>query len=244
MNAETQTQESTGTNEQETKEAPKPLYGPTDLTYLSNEKFTFKQRTIKDDDGKEIGKAKKQPAVTVPLLFYTPLAIATILQSEDPAFKKQQDLIMEAVNGQVRAQAKSQFDAVIEGFEDENKTIAPTDLDHDKLTLEYIASIEPKARGVAAISDEEWQAMFQDYLVVMVRATGKPEAKIKNHIELFKKPTKIRQNTEVITVLVDQLNIYCASSGAIEETGECAMRLKNRFEGWLKAEAPIDVDAL
>lgn len=242
MNTEVQTSDAPN---QEIEQNKPPLYGPEDLTYSAPMKFTFKQRTIKDADGNELGKAKKQPALTASIVLPTPKLVIELLQSQDPADARKQELLMDAINGIIKAQAKSQLDEVIDSFGlDEERKIAATDIDYDKLSLDYIASIEPKARGVAAIPEEDWNAFYQDYLVTMIKATGKAESKIKNHLEIFKKPTKIRQNLEAVNVMIDQLNIYVVSSSSIEDTGECASRLKTKFEGWAKAESKYDVNAL
>jgi hypothetical protein len=135
---------------------------------------------------------------------------------------------------------------VIEQFgEDSDKEVSASMLDYDKLTLEYIASIPPTQRGTTAISEEDWASFFADYLSTMVAATGKTEDRIKNHINLFKKPAKARSNKEVLAVLVDQLEIYMASSGNLEENAVCAERITNKFKNWLVApETAPAVDLL
>ena len=86
---------------------------------------------------------------------------------------------------------------------------------------------------------------FEDYLVVMVAATGKTEDRIKNHINLFKKPQKAKANKEVLKVLVDQLDIYLASSGNLEDTGTCAVRIRDRFNKWIsEPEKAANLDLL
>jgi hypothetical protein len=73
--------------------------------------------------------------------------------------------------------------------------------------------------------------------------TGKPETKIKNHIELFKKPTKAKQNKDALAVLVDQLDVYCTQSEH-RRYGECANRLRSKFDKWVKEEDKLDINAL
>lgn len=228
------------------------------MTQAINTKFNFKARKITDSEGKEIGKTKKQPALTVALPIPTDQEIVDALclpdvevapkkEGEAPTFEvpKVKQLIRDAIADIVRSQAKSQLDDVIDSFgNDETKTITADSLDFDKLSLQYIAELPPAQRGARAIPDEDWEAFYQDYMQVMVATTGKPEAKIKNHIELFKKPTKAKQNKDALSVLVDQLDVYMTASANIEDTADCAQRLRGKFDKWIKEEDKLDLNAL
>lgn len=227
------------------------------MTQVINTKFTFKARKIMDDNNKEIGKTKKHAAVNVPIPQPTDAELISYLQIPDlaegvvatPEQKAQlavKSVIMDAVREVVSGQVKAQFDELIDQFgADESKELTAQLLDYDKLSLQYISQLEPGQRGAKAIPEEDWIAFYEDYLAVMVKATGKPEAKIKNHLELFKKPTRAKSSPDVMSVLVDQLDVYMASSGAIEDTGECTVRVRNRFKKWLAEEkALVGVEAL
>lgn len=208
-----------------------------------NFKFNFKSRAIKDEAGNTIGRTKKQPSLEAAVPVLGADEIIAALQTPDSAVAK---LISDAVAGIVIDAARSQFDEVIESFgDDDTKEVSASLLDYDRLTLEYIASIPPTQRGGSALTDEEWEAFFGDYLAVMVAATGKTEDRIKNHINLFKKPQKAKANKEVLRVLVDQLEIYMASSANLEETAVCADRITTKFKNWLVApDAAAAVDLL
>lgn len=207
-------------------------------------KFNFKTRKITDENGKEVGRTKKQPSVTCDLPILAADEVVALLQ--DPERAKEQGLVISTIADIIYNAARSQFDEIIEAFgDDETKEVSASMLDFSKLTLEYVANLPPSSRGVQAISDEEWQAFFEDYLSVMVAATGKAEERIKNHINLFKKPQKAKANKEVLQVLVDQLDIYLASSGSIEDTGNCAVRIRDKFSKWIsEPEKAVDLDLL
>jgi hypothetical protein len=206
-------------------------------------KFNFKSRAIRDEAGNLLGKTKKQPSLEVGIPLPSAEEVSEALQ--DPA-SKEYTLIMDAIARLFVDGAREQFDDVIESFgDDDTKTIAADVLDYSKLTLEYIANLPATQRGATALSEEDWEALFQDYLVVMVAATGKTADKINNHINLFKKPTKAKANKEVLGVLVDQLDIYMASSGNIEETGLAASRIRDKYQRWIDApEATMNLDLL
>lgn len=226
-----QTQDNTAVSEQ----------GPTTMVET---KFNFKQRAIKDEGGKEIGKAKKQPPLIVNLPQPTKATIVAVLQSEDPAHAKLQALFLDSIYDIVRSQAKLQLDDVIDSFGIEDKTVTADHLDYDKLDLVYIANLEPAQRGARAISEEEWTAFFEDYTSVMVAATGKPLEKIQNHINLFRKPTKIRNAKDMLQVLVQQLDIYITKTGNLEDTGEAASRIRSKFAKWAEEEEKFDPSIL
>jgi len=207
-------------------------------------KFNFKTRNIVDDAGNVIGKGKKQPSVEVALPLLTAQEVVNYLVDETKV--KEQALILDAVSGIIISQAREQFNDIIESFgDDPEKEVSAAMLDFTKLNLEYIASIPPSQRGAAAISDEEWTTFFEDYLPVMVAATGKEEKKIKNHIEFFKKPQKVRNNKPVLHALVEQLDIYMASSNALEDTAAAAGRIRDKFQRWYdEPEKAITLDLL
>jgi hypothetical protein len=227
------------------------------MTHAVTSKFNFKARKITNEEGKEIGKTKKQAPVTVSLPMPSPEELIATLSVADEEVKndagevigykvdKVKALLMDAVEGIIRDQARSQFDDIIEGFgNDQEKSVTADMLDMDKLTLEYIANLPPSQRGARAIPEEDWNTFYEDYMQTMVAATGKPEGKIKNQVDIFKRPTRAKSNKEVLALLVTQLDLYMANSANIEETGECAGRLRNKFDKWTKEEDKVNVDAL
>ena len=205
-------------------------------------KFNFKSRRITDENGNEIGRTKKQPSLTVDLPVPSTDEVISMLQ----AGGAEAVLLMTQIGDTIYQAARGQFDEIIEQFgDDDSKEVTADMLNYDQLSISYLANLPPSSRGVQAISDEEWQAFFEDYLAVMVAATGKTEDRIKNHINLFKKPQKAKANKEVLKVLVDQLDIYLASSGNLEDTGTCAVRTRDRFNKWIsEPEKAANLDLL
>ena len=205
-------------------------------------KFNFKSRRITDESGNEIGRTKKQPSLTVDLPVPSTDEVIVMLQ----AGGAEAVLLMTQIGDTIYQAARGQFDEIIEQFgDDDSKEVTADMLNYDQLSISYLANLPPSSRGVQAISDEEWQAFFEDYLAVMVAATGKTEDRIKNHINLFKKPQKAKANKEVLKVLVDQLEIYLASSGNLEDTGTCAVRTRDRFNKWIsEPEKAANLDLL
>lgn len=212
------------------------------MTINVDTKFNFKTRTIKNEDGTVIKQLKKQPSVIAQLPFLTADEVIGMLQSEDV---KAKDLVLDYVNSAIRDQARAQFDELIESFgDDDSRSVSADQLDFDKLTFSYIANLPPAQRGARALSEEDYTAFFADYANVMVATTGKPIEKIKKHIELFKKPARVKSAKDVLGVLIEQLDIYLVSSPNLEDTGEVANRIRTKFDKWLKAEEEVSLDAL
>jgi len=196
--------------------------------------FHFKSRKILDEAGNVIGKTKKQPSMTVGIEFPSLTDVQATLAIGGAAA----NLVMQAVQDLIYQQARAQLDEVIEAFgADDTKSVSPSDLNHDQLTLAYIASIPPAQRGGPAISEETWNEFFQSYVAVMQEATGKDVTRLAKHVEIFKRPQRQKDAKDVLAVMVEQLDIYMASAGdALEETGQCAARLRDRFDKWLNTE--------
>lgn len=206
-------------------------------------KFNFKSRAIKDEAGNTIGRTKKQDSLTASLPVPSPDEVITYLAAPETAVAK---MIADAVNALVINAARDQFDEVIESFgADDSKTVTIDVLDYSKLTLEFLASIPPTQRGASAVTEEDWTNFYGDYLTTMVAATGKTEDRIVKHINIFKSPVKSKSNKEVLAVLVDQLEVYMASSANLEDNAVCAGRIMDKFNKWLaEPDAVLVADML
>lgn len=204
-------------------------------------KFNFKKRTIKDETGQTIGEIAKKPSIEVEL----PVLSAAGVTAALAAGGKEAEVILDAVNFMFYQAARQQFDDVIENLANPDDEVKASDLNFDKLQLSYLANLPPATRGGASISEDEWNYFYQDYLSVMVAATGKEEKRIANQIEHFKKPNRCKANQAVLEVLVDQLSIYVSKSANIEDTAQAAERLLGKFQGWIDQLAVAnDPDAL
>ena len=200
------------------------------MEYVSQEfKFNFKRRIVKDEQGNKISESKKQPSLVICL----PVLSATGIIEALTQGGKEAEVIVSAVSDIFYQAARAQFDDAIENFADPDQEVSPAALDFDKLNLTYLANLPPSSRGASAVTEEEWKFFFEDYLAVMVAATGKEEKRIQNQIEHFKKPQRVKVNAKVLEVLVDQLSIYVTKTAALEDTGTCAERLLTKFNKWI-----------
>lgn len=204
-------------------------------------KFNFKTKVIKDENGNKIGEGKKQPSIETSLPVLSAAGVITALQ----AGGKEAEVLLAQVNSIFYQAARAQFDDAIDNLPDSNMEISASVLDFDKLTLSYLANLPPSSRGSSALTEDEWNFFYSDYLQVMVAATGKEEKRILNQIEHFKRPQRVKVNGKVLEVLVDQLSIYVSKSAALEDTATCAERLMTKFSRWIaELAASNDPDAI
>jgi len=206
--------------------------------------FHFKKRSIRDESGAVIGHTKKQPSVEAELIVPSAQEIAAALAADpESAVSK---LIVASVQDTIVDAARGQFDDAIEAFgDDDSKEVNASMLDHEKLTLTYIASIPPTQRASTALTEEDYNNFFEDYKPVIMHATGKEAPRVDNHINLLKKPAKIRNNVEFLKVLIQHLDIYMAKSENLEETGAVAVRIRAKLDKWLtEASALTNADLL
>jgi len=226
-------------------------------------KFNFKTRVILDANDKPVLNEKgeklgvKQPSLQVLLPVPTAEKLAEILNQpavlqvpnadgsaliEKP--NKVRQLILDAVLGEIKSAAKAQFDEAIDSFgSDTSKPLSQAHLDYDKLTLEYIASIEASSRASVAISDEEWKEFGTDYINTMLVITGKPKEKLTNTVEVFYKPTKVRGRKDLCALFLDQLSIYTSATEKLEDFSAQVQYLTNRFKKFLEEEDKLVADA-
>lgn len=206
-------------------------------------KFNFKTRSIRDEEGKEIGRTKKQPSVETELPVPSNDEVSVFLSTPE---SKEASLVMSAVQQIIYQAARDQFDEIIEAFgDDDGKTVAADMLDLSRLDITYIANLPPSSRGSTALTEEDWKLFFEDYATVMVAATGKELDRVMKHVELFKKPTKAKSNKDVLQLLVGQLDIYLANTPNAEDHGDCASRIRDKYDRWSKEpEKTVDLSLL
>lgn len=202
-------------------------------------KFNFRGRVIRDENGAEIGKAPKNPAIEVDLPVLTTDEIIAILQNPE---SKEAQLIVDSVAAIVGAEAKAQLDDVIESFGDAAEVATAQHLDFAKLEFSYIANLPPATRTRGPqISEDDWSAFYEDYKAVIIPATGKPEAKINNHIAVFKKPATVKARKDIVGALLEHLDIYVSKTAMLEDTAACVSKLQGRFNKIMSTEdMPLD----
>lgn len=219
-------------------------------------KFNFKQRSLKDENGKEVEKLPKQPSVEATIPVPTAESVIEVLAQPDkltetidgvvkeiPNLQKQ--LILDYISQIIFDQAKSQLDAAIDSFgSDKTKTVSVANLDYDKLSLAYIASIPPARRGAVAISDEEWKEFFSDYGTTMQQAAGKTKQQIENHIKILEAPRKYRAKKELLGVMLEQVNLYATLTPNLDDFATPFQKLVDTLKRFIEEEDQIDITAL
>lgn len=212
-------------------------------TATQTQKFHFKTRTIYGADGKPAGKTPKIPSVDLTLPACTLNDVVDLAQTGSDAVKR---LLLDAINSVFVDQAKAQLEAYIGELDaiTEATRVGPEQLNFEQLTLDYIANIPPSKRGAAAIADEEWDGLWQDFTAIMPEITGRPEDVIKKRVAALQKPNPYKAKPDVLDILIQSLQIYMANSAKIEDTGRAAAQLCAKLEKWKNSYKEVTADEL
>jgi hypothetical protein len=166
-------------------------------------KFGFKtpEIVVRDEDGKEISRSKGEAHPAIKAVLPVPGAadiIAYLSQlgttttagdKEVPTVEsKVAALILETVQDLVYQAGRAQINEFLDrNAERPEARFTATDFDLNKLTLEYIASLERAARGAWAPSDADLEAFCTEYTNVFVHEVQYDPKKVKVHCDQFKK---------------------------------------------------------
>jgi hypothetical protein len=227
------------TDTNQTPAQPAAVVTPGTATSLQFNYF-FKTDKIRDDEGKVIGAGRKHPDVKAVLPVPTYAELIAFLQSAG----KEAELILEAVTGMIDSAGRAQ----IQDWRENNApeaTFTATNFDLNKLTLTAISNTPRGERGGAAISDEDWTAMLDDYHHVMTQVVGYEEKKVKLAIMHFKvQLRRIKNDKPAVQKLLDLLNVWASKTENLEDHTACYEDLTKRAAKYLKAEEKNVAEAL
>lgn len=202
--------------------------------------FGFRTDKVRDDEGKVIGTGRKHPDVKAPLPVPTAEQLIAFLQEGG----KEAELIVDAAYSQVELAARAQINDWREGS-GLDKDFTATDFDLAKLTLTAIANTPKGERAGAAISDEDWTAMLEDYRQVMVEVVGYEAKKVALAVMHFKVLfRRIKNDKAAVQKLLDLLNIWATKTPNLEDHTACYEDLAKRAAKYLKAEDKNVAEAL
>lgn len=227
-------------------------------------KYFFKSTAIKDSEGKEIGKNEPHPVVTAVLPYPTAAEIIEKLshagdtEDEVDANGKQTGkklptlgakvaaLIMEGINDLVFAAGRAQINEFLEKNENNPEArFTPTMFNLERMTLEYIATLERGQRGAWAPSEEDIKGFAEDYTLVMVHTVEYPANKVKVHCDQFAKGfSKIKADKIAVQKMLDFITLWAAHTNSMETNEPVYSWLKGRADKYLKAEEKNFADAL
>lgn len=212
---------------------------PTSITVSGKEfKLRFKEVTLKDEDGNEIGKAKKHPEV----IFIAPVpSVEDIIQEltqESPI----RTLVMDNIYDIIAAAAKNQ----VADWREQNPegTFTATQIDLSKLTLRAIALTPKKERGGWAPSDQDIKDFVEDYKHTMLTLVGYDPKKVGTHCKNFEKGLiKIKSEKPILAKVKEILTVWAANTEGMEDNAPTYDWFVTRIERWLKVEEKNTVDA-
>jgi hypothetical protein len=201
--------------------------------------FHFKKEKIKDADGKVIGEGKKLPSIKTNLPVPTAKGILDIVEAQG----KELELLQDACFDVVYAQART----LIDKLRDKNPEaeIKPEDIDQSQLLWSVIANMPKAQRRGLGIAEEDWDDFAADYRAIMPGATGKDKDRIEKHIQLFKKKyQQCRNDKKALGVLQEMLQLWAATTSAMEDNENVYEYLKSRVETLLQEDEKVLAEAL
>ena len=177
---------------------------------------------FKKSKDKETGIVIEREAVELGLPYPSVKGIMTILETGG----KQLELLMEAVESVVNAQARELL------YEDTK--LNASNFPVEKLSWEYIASIPKAQRRGGGIPKETWEEFIADYIAVMPAATGKNVEQVTNAAKLLANKLNSCKTAEpVLQLLVQQLSIYMGASQNSSDYSECVEFLLDKADTFL-----------
>lgn len=173
-------------------------------------KFYFKSRKEmqKQPDGteKEVVIPKPDP-VELPIPELSLEDVINIATGED---QKQKDLLLEAVNNIVFAQARSLVD-------DDPEKARKEGIDNSQLSWEFIANMPPATRRGGGIPDEVWDEFVKDYVEVM-QHHGKTKEKAETGAKILaKRFNPVKDNKKVVKALQENVMLWYTNTSKQED---------------------------
>jgi hypothetical protein len=208
--------------------------------------YFFKTETLKDEEGKEIGKGKKHPDVKVAVPVPSIEEVITFLAAADGTKEaKVRDLIMDQIADAIFLAGRAQ----INEFRDANpdKEFAATNMDAAKLSLQVIAETPKGQRGAWSPSDDDFKAFNELYTNVLVHKVSYDPKKTKTHTDHWKNGmAKVKNNKPVVGKLAEFLTVFAANCEEedMKEIEQTYTWLSNRAAKYLKAEEKDFLEAL
>lgn len=187
--------------------------------------FTFKKQTD------ALGEKRAPVKLEVPVPTWE--GVVQFLQVDGPAGEKNRALVMELLEGVIKDHTRLQ---VVDAEKPVNKQ---HELDLAKLNLQFIANLPASERKGTSIPAEVWAAFGEDYLDVMVKATGRSADKVGNAVAVFlKKVAPAKTNKDALGKLKALLDQYMASTSEekAEEFQEVYEFLGRRIETYLASD--------
>lgn len=224
-------------------------------------KFNFKttEKVITDADGQEISRAKVEPHPSIETVLPVPSAADCIAylgclneteyvgDKQVPTVRaKVARMLMESAYDNISSAARSQINDWLERAP-EGARFTPNNFDLNKLTLEYIACLEPRARGAWSPSDAELQSFCKDYASVYINEIRYEAKRVKVHCDQFLKGfSKVRNDKIALGKLKDFLVNFAANASEqmMSEQEATFGWLMDRINRYMNAEERNVADAL
>lgn len=192
------------------------LVSPIPNTVFKSTKYHFKKDKL----------GVKRPSVELQIPVPTVEAIPEMLKDE-----KQTAFLLSLLEAAVYQQGRDQVG-------DETAPVnTQSELNLDKMTLDFIANIPPSERRGGGISKETWEEFAADYIAVMPGITGKNAEQLGNAAKLFvSRLQPVKTNKKVLQFLQEQLDLWYSSTPNAEDFSEVYEFLSEKVKTFLTAD--------
>jgi len=208
--------------------------------------YFFKETTLKDEEGKEIGKAKGQPEVKVVVKVPSIQEVIDFLASADDTKEaKVRDLIMDQIYDALFLAGRAQINEFKDG--DVKKEFKASDMDMSRLTLQVIAETPKGQRGAWAPNEQDMKDFNELYTQVLVHQVSYDPKKTKTHTDHWKNGlTKVKTNKAVVGKLAEFLTLFAANveEEDLKEVDQTYNWLVTRANKYLNAQEKDFLQAL
>lgn len=195
--------------------------------------FHFKKEKIRNEKGEVIGEGEKRDSITMNL----PVpSLISLINHENP---KVRELVEESVLDTIYTRARELFS------EDSKKELNAGNFPYEKLDWEAIAMLPPAEKRGGGIAKETWDAFYEDYVAVMVAATGKDQERCTKAADLFKARLQpVRSRKDVLAALKELLATWYINTKQQEEFVDVFKFLDSKADVFLKEDDSALLEAL
>ena len=207
--------------------------GAVESPKVMNQEMTFYFKAPRKDPttgeppvDKETGEPiKARPPVKLMVPIPTMEYIIDLLTSDNDKYKQ---FVINTFADLIKAKVREQVN-------DENNPVnRQEDLNLEGLTLEALAEEEPAERAGRGILKETWAEFEEDYIEVMVPATGRSLDKVKGAAKfLAQRLYPVRTNRKIVTFLASQLDIWAKNSQRMDEFNDLYQFLVKKADSYI-----------
>lgn len=194
--------------------------------------FHFKTEKVRNADGEVIGEGTKRPSIEMNLPVPDPVTILS-------GYEEDIRLLKEAILDTVYTRAREILNS------DPKKELTAATFPYEQLLWNTIANLPQGEKRGGGISKETWDEFYEDYVAVMVAATGNEKSRVTKAADIFKgRLQAVRSRKDVLAKLKEFLATWYENSTKQEEFVDVFKFLDTKADNFLKEDDKALLEAL